>query len=68
MTEASGGRRAELERRLIERSLEDGVFRQRLLDDPRAAVEEREEVRIVSVEKTPDTVYLVLSSAAEGAE
>jgi hypothetical protein len=40
MTEASGGDgRAEMERRLIQRSLEDGAFRQRLLDDPRAAVE-----------------------------
>ena len=29
--------RAELERKLIQRSLEDGAFRQRLLDDPRAA-------------------------------
>ena len=39
MTEASGGGRpAEMERRLIQRSLEDGAFRQRLLDDPRATV------------------------------
>jgi hypothetical protein len=29
----------EMERRLIERSLEDETFRQRLLDDPKAAVE-----------------------------
>ena len=33
MTEATGGgSRAEMERRLIERSLEDESFRQRLLD------------------------------------
>ena len=39
MTEASGGSsRAEMERRLIQRSFEEGTFRQRLLDDPRAAV------------------------------
>jgi hypothetical protein len=42
MTQASGGsRRAELERKLIQRSLEDGAFRQRLLDDPRAAAARR---------------------------
>ena len=41
MTEATGGGgRAEMERRLIERSLEDEDFRQRLLDDPKAAVEQ----------------------------
>ena len=31
--------RAEMERRLIEKSLQDDAFRQRLLEDPRAAVE-----------------------------
>ena len=31
MTEAAGGGRAEVERRLVERSLQDEVFRQRLL-------------------------------------
>ena len=38
MTEASagGGRRAEVERTLVQRSLEDEDFRQRLLDDPKA--------------------------------
>jgi hypothetical protein len=36
MTYASGGgSRAEMERRLIERSLQDESFRQRLLDDPK---------------------------------
>ena len=42
MTEAAGGAssRAEMERRLIQRSLEDEEFRQRLLDDPKAAVEQ----------------------------
>jgi len=64
MSEAAG--RAEMERRLIERSLEDDAFRQRLLGDPKAAVEEDlgtrlpEEVRVVAVEETADTVYLVL--------
>ena len=31
---SSGGSRVEVERRLIQRSLEGGAFRQRLLDDP----------------------------------
>jgi hypothetical protein len=57
MTEASGaggGARAEMERRLIERGLEDESFRQRLLEDPRGAIEEElgthfpEEVEVVA--------------------
>ena len=43
MTESSGGGgggRAEMERRMINRSMEDEEFRQRLLDDPKAAVEQ----------------------------
>jgi len=64
MSEAAGC--AEMERRLLQRSLEDESFRQRLLADPKAAVEEElgtrlpEEVRVVAVEETADTVYLVL--------
>ncbi len=71
---AGGGGRAEVERRLVERSLQDDSLRQRLLEDPKAAVEEEigarlpEEVRVVAVEEALDTVYLVLPSTAEGAE
>jgi hypothetical protein len=36
MTEAAGGERAEMERRLVERGLEDESFRQTLLADPGA--------------------------------
>ena len=56
MSEASG--RAEMERRLIEKSLQDGSFRQRLVEDPKGAMEEElgtrlpEEVRVVTVEET----------------
>ena len=40
MTEATGGGgRAEMERTLVQRSLEDESFRQKLLDDPRGTVE-----------------------------
>ena len=56
MSEASS--RAEMERRLVQRSLEDDAFRQRLLEDPNAAVEQElgtrlpEDVRVVAVEET----------------
>ena len=74
MTEASGGGRAEMERRLVERSLQDEDFRQRLLADPKAAVEEElgiqlpAEVQIRVVEETADTIYLALPSASPAGE
>jgi hypothetical protein len=74
MTEATGGGRAEMERRLIQRSLEDSSFRQSLLADPKAAVEEElgrrlpEEVQVRAVEETADTLYLVLPSASLSGE
>ena len=64
MTEGSA--RTEMERRLIEKSLEDDSVRHRLIEDPKGAVEEKlgmrlpEEVRVVAVEETQDTIYLVL--------
>jgi hypothetical protein len=73
MSEASG--RAEMERRLIQRSMEDEDFRRRLLSEPEATIERElgvrltEEVRVVAVEETKDTIYLVLPpSATAGAE
>jgi hypothetical protein len=58
--------------------LEDESFRQRLIEDPKGAVEEElgtrlpEEVRVVAVEETQDTIYLVLPATpmagAEGGE
>ena len=66
MTEAAGGGRADMEGRLIQRSLEDEDFRQRLLEDPRAAAEEElgtrvpEGVEVRAVEETAQTIYLVL--------
>lgn len=68
MSEASG--REQLERRLVQRSLQDDAFRRRLLEDPKAAVEQElgtrlpEELRIEAVEETADTIYLVLPSAS----
>ena len=67
-----------MERRLKERSIEDESFRRRLIEDPKGAVEQEletrlpEEVRVVTVEETADTIYLVLPSTpiagAEGVE
>ena len=68
MSEGSG--RAEMERRLIVKSLEDESFRQRLLEDPKAAVEQElgtrlpEDVQVRAVEETADTIYLVLPSSS----
>ena len=75
MSEAAG--RAEMERRLIERSLQDDVFRQQLLADPRAIIEREigtqlpEDLRVVALEETADAIYLVLPSTSpvgEGGE
>jgi hypothetical protein len=71
MTEATGGpgSRAEWERRLINRSMEDEAFRQRLLDDPKGTIEQElgrglpEDVQVRAVEESADTIYLVLPSA-----
>jgi hypothetical protein len=74
MTEAAGGGRVEMERRLIERSLQDESFRQRLLKDPRATVEQElgvqlpADVQVQAVEETADTIYLVLPSASPAGE
>ena len=74
MTEAAGSARAEMERRIVQRSIEDESFRQRLLEDPKAAVEQElgtqlpDEVRVVTVEETADTIYLVLPSASPADE
>jgi hypothetical protein len=67
MSEGSG--RADVERRLMERSSEDESFRRRLIEDPKGAVEEElgtrlpEGVRVVTLEESADTIYLVLPGA-----
>ena len=72
MSEAStgGGKRAEVERTLVQRSMEDEDFRQRLLDDPKGAVEQElgsrlpEGVEVRAVEESAQIIYLVLPSAS----
>ena len=73
MTEASsgaGGTRPEIEGAIVRRSLEDEDFRQRLLEDPKAAVEEELGLAVArcrsgkGVEESADTIYLVLPSAS----
>ena len=75
MSEVSG--RAEIERRLVEKSLADDAFRRRLLEEPEKILEEElgtrlpEGVRVVAVEETAETIYLVLPGASplgEGGE
>ena len=74
MTEApaGGGGRAEMERRIIEKSLKDDVFRQRLLSDPRTALEGElgarlpESVEVRALEETSETIYLVLPPGGSG--
>ena len=68
MSEATGGSGglAEVKRSLIEKSLQDESFRQRLLEEPKALIEQElgtpmpDEVQILAVEETPQTIYLVL--------
>jgi hypothetical protein len=63
-----------MERRLIEKSVEDESFRQRLIEDPKGAVEQElgtrlpEEVRVVSVEESADTIYLALPFVSADAQ
>jgi hypothetical protein len=72
MTEASGagGRRSELERTIVERSLEDEDFRRRLLENPKGTVDREmgirlpEYIEVRAVEESTDTIYLVLPSVS----
>jgi hypothetical protein len=77
MTEAAGGGRVVVQNWLMEKSLGDDAFRQKLLSDPKAAVEAElgtrlpEGVQVVALEETADTIYLVLpsvSTVGEGGE
>ena len=68
MSDALG--REQMERRIVEKSLQDESFRQRLIEDPKAAVEQElgtrlpEDVQVRAVEETAQTIYLVLPSSS----
>jgi hypothetical protein len=72
MTEASGtGRtRSELERTIVQRSMDDEEFRQRLLEDPKGTADREVGIRLPEgievrvVEERTDTIYLVLPSSS----
>jgi hypothetical protein len=72
MSEAggAGGTRSEVERKLLQRSMEDEDFRRRLLEDPKGTFEQElgtrlpEGFRIRVVEESAQTIYLVLPSAS----
>ena len=67
---AGGEGRAEWERTIVQRSIEDEDFRQRLLDDPKGTLEQElgsglpDGVEVRVVEESTDTIYLVLPSAS----
>ena len=57
MREGSG--RAEVERRIVQRSIEDEAFRRSLIEDPKGAVEEELGTRL------PEDCLLYTSDAAD---
>ena len=67
---AGGEGRAEWERTIVQRSLQDEEFRQRLLDEPKGTLERElesalpEGIEVRVVEESTDTIYLVLPSAS----
>jgi hypothetical protein len=72
MSEAAAGGegRAEWERTIVQRGIEDEEFRQRLLDDPKGTLEQElgsalpEGIQVRVVEESADTIYLELPSAS----
>ncbi|MGF1471115.1 MAG: NHLP leader peptide family RiPP precursor [Rubrobacteraceae bacterium] len=74
MNEATNGIPREALQRVVRRSLKDEEFRQRVLADPKAALEDEtgtrlpEELDLRCVEGTPDTAYLVLPKLQDPTE
>jgi hypothetical protein len=76
MSEASAGgdSRAEIERTIVQRSMEDEDFRRRLLEDPKGTVEQElatrlpEDVEVRVVEESQQAIYLVLPSTSPTVE
>ena len=74
MSQQEGTSRRDVELRLIQRSFQDESFRQRILQDPRSAVEEElgarlpQGINVRAVEETPDTIYVVLPSRSRSGQ
>lgn len=68
MADPQGSGREDVELRLKHKALEDDGFRQQLLDDPKAALEQElgtalpSGVNVKAVEETADTIYVVIPS------
>ena len=71
MSDSNPNDRHEVEDRLTSRAMNDAEFRQKLLDDPKAALQDEmgvslpSEVTIKVLEETPDTLYLVIPANIE---
>jgi hypothetical protein len=70
MGETTSSGPGDIRRRLIDKSVADETFRERLLADPRGALERElgrslpEGIEVKVVEETPESVYLVLPPKA----
>jgi len=66
MDEAATGRGSTVEEALVRKSLQDGSFRERLIANPKGAIEQElgrklpEDLEVRVLEETPNTLYLVL--------
>ncbi len=69
MSDSSATDRRELESRLVARATSDSAFRQRLVDDPHAAVRDElgvtlpADVSVTVLQESADALYLVLPPA-----
>lgn len=70
MADPQGSGREDVELRLKQKALQDDSFRQQLLQDPKAALEQElgtslpAGVNVKAVEETSDTIYVVIPSSS----
>jgi hypothetical protein len=71
MSDSTPKDRHEVEDRLTSRAMNDPDFRQQLINDPKAAVQDEmgvavpSELTITVLEETPDTLYLVIPATIQ---
>ena len=69
---ADKGSRKKIETKLIEKALDDAAFREKLTQDPKAAIAQElgiqlpPEIEVKVVQETPEILYIVLPSQPEG--